>query len=327
MSMNIPSLNGNWIDLLIVIFIVLYAADKWKKGLLEGGLDLGGFLLSLVIALRFYPFASKLLQSNFSLSRGISQALGFLITSFIAEFILSLLIIYFTKFIPQKIIQSSYNRKLGLIPALFSSLILSAFFLTALLTLPVRPDIKKSIMDSKIGGYLTKNTLGAEKSISDIFGGAVADTLSFLTVKPQGNESINLNFKTSETEIDMSSEETMLQLVNRERTKNNLKILTSDSLLRTVARNHCRDMFQKGYFSHNSLDGRSPFDRMQNEGVSYKTAGENLAFAPTVDIAHTGLMNSPGHRANILSSDYGKVGIGVIDGGVYGKMFCQEFTD
>ena len=66
---------------------------------------------------------------------------------------------------------------------------------------------------------------------------------------------------------------------------------------------------------------------MEKAGISYQAAGENLAYAPNVDVAHTGLMNSEGHRANILSADFGKVGIGVIDGGVYGKMFVQEFTD
>jgi uncharacterized protein YkwD len=52
-----------------------------------------------------------------------------------------------------------------------------------------------------------------------------------------------------------------------------------------------------------------------------------LAYAASVDLAHNGLMRSPGHRANILSADFGQVGIGVIDGGIYGKMFTQEFTN
>ncbi|MEO5953203.1 MAG: CAP domain-containing protein, partial [Chloroflexia bacterium] len=67
--------------------------------------------------------------------------------------------------------------------------------------------------------------------------------------------------------------------------------------------------------------------RMDTAGITYRTAGENLALAPSLDIAHEGLMNSPGHRANILNADFGRVGIGVLDGGVYGKMFVQEFRD
>jgi uncharacterized protein YkwD len=52
-----------------------------------------------------------------------------------------------------------------------------------------------------------------------------------------------------------------------------------------------------------------------------------LALAPTLATAHTGLMNSEGHRANILEPKFKRVGIGVIDNGVYGKMFVQVFTD
>ncbi len=86
-------------------------------------------------------------------------------------------------------------------------------------------------------------------------------------------------------------------------------------------------MFEKGYFSHENLEGKSPFDRMEAAGIIFKVAGENLAYAATVDLAHNGLMRSPGHRANILEVDFGTVGIGVIDGGIYGKMFTQNFTN
>ena len=86
-------------------------------------------------------------------------------------------------------------------------------------------------------------------------------------------------------------------------------------------------MFNKSYFSHYTPDGKSPFDRMKAAGVQYLTAGENLAYAPNVEIAHQGLMNSPGHRENILRPEFGKLGVGVIDGGLSGEMFCQEFSD
>jgi uncharacterized protein YkwD len=86
-------------------------------------------------------------------------------------------------------------------------------------------------------------------------------------------------------------------------------------------------MFKRGYFAHVTPEGVDPFQRMDAAGIHYVTAGENLALAPTLDIAHDGLMNSPGHRANILNPAYRKVGIGVLDGGVYGEMFVQEFTD
>ena len=86
-------------------------------------------------------------------------------------------------------------------------------------------------------------------------------------------------------------------------------------------------MFEKGYFSHNSPEGKTPFDRIDTAQIQYKAAGENLAYAPSVEVAHEGLMNSPGHKENILRPEFGTLGVGVIDGGINGKMFCQEFTD
>ena len=62
-------------------------------------------------------------------------------------------------------------------------------------------------------------------------------------------------------------------------------------------------------------------------GARFAIIGENLALAPTTELAHRGLMDSPGHRANILSPQYGRVGIGVAEGGLHGKMFAQEFAD
>ena len=86
-------------------------------------------------------------------------------------------------------------------------------------------------------------------------------------------------------------------------------------------------MFQQGFFAHVDESGATPFDRMRAGGVNFRAAGENLALAPTVQIAHDGLMNSPGHRANILNPRYRRIGIGVADGGMHGKMFTQNFAD
>ena len=79
-----------------------------------------------------------------------------------------------------------------------------------------------------------------------------------------------------------------------------------------------------GYLDHKHKD---PFDRMRKEGVRFVTAGENLALAQTLIMAHKGLMNSPGHRANILHKSFGRLGIGVLDGGIYGLMITQNFRN
>jgi uncharacterized protein YkwD len=64
---------------------------------------------------------------------------------------------------------------------------------------------------------------------------------------------------------------------------------------------------------------------MRQANVRFVTAGENLALAPSLQIAHTGLMNSPGHRANILHRDFGRVGIGIMDRNV-SRIYKEHYT-
>lgn len=122
-----------------------------------------------------------------------------------------------------------------------------------------------------------------------------------------------------------ADEQRMYQLVNEERAKQGLKPLAVDMELVKLARLKAKDMIDNNYFSHTSPTYGSPFDMMKNAGISFRTAGENLAGANTVERAHTNLMNSPGHRANILNSSFTSAGIGVVNGGPYGKMFVQLF--
>lgn len=122
-----------------------------------------------------------------------------------------------------------------------------------------------------------------------------------------------------------ADEQRMLSLINAERSKYGLDSLKANLKLTGVARLKARDMIEKNYFSHTSPTYGSPFDMMRQFGVTYRTAGENLAGAPSVDIAHTNLMNSPGHRANILNGSFKEVGIGILSGSQYGKIFVQMF--
>jgi uncharacterized YkwD family protein len=130
----------------------------------------------------------------------------------------------------------------------------------------------------------------------------------------------------AETSAELTADEQqMLNLVNQEREKKGLPALKADPELTKVARVKAKDMIDNNYFDHNSPKYGSPFDMLKQFGVEYNTAGENLAGNSSVQGAHTSLMNSQGHRENILKADYTNVGIGVVDGGQYGKMFVQLF--
>lgn len=122
-----------------------------------------------------------------------------------------------------------------------------------------------------------------------------------------------------------SQEQEMVSLVNSERSKNNLPALQADLEVARVARIKSQDMIDNNYFSHNSPNYGSPFDMMKSFGIQYLHAGENLAGNSSVQNAHEALMNSSGHRKNILSADYTLIGIGIKPSDKYGYMFTQMF--
>lgn len=328
--MQPSSISGNWLDLLIVAVFIFYAFEGYSTGLIRGAVDFLGFILSFVAALRLYGVTGTFLTKQFSLTHGIANAIGFFATAFISEILLAILLTTFLHAISGKFsVAKRLNRILGIIPGIATSIVLLSFFLSLVISLPFSPALKALVSNSKIASYLTVQSLGVEKTVNKILGGAVSEALNFLTIEPRSDETVNLRFKLEKDafNVDPESEQKMFSYINGERTKKGFKSLDSDRKLTELARNHAKDMFQRGYFSHVTPDGLSPFDRMANAGISFNVAGENLALAPNVDLAHKGLMESKGHRENILSSDFGRVGIGVIDGGVYGKMFVQEFTN
>lgn len=322
-----PALHGNYIDLLVLIFLGVYAWEGIRRGFLGQVAEMGSFILAFILGLRLYPQAARLLMDNFSFSLAFANAIGFITVAIGTEIILSRGLVFIIRRVPKLWLLSPINRISGILPAIIDGLILVAFFLTAIITLPVSGKIKNDIVVSRVGKEIVERTTSLEKSLSQIFGGAVEETLNFLTVQPGSTEKVDLHFTTTGYSVDPQIEEGMVKLVNQERIGRGIKTLEVDNRLREIARTHSADMFKRGYFSHVDPDGNDPFARMQKAGIAFILAGENLAYAPSLAFAHNGLMNSPGHRANILNQDFGKIGIGVVDGGIYGKMFTQEFTD
>lgn len=145
------------------------------------------------------------------------------------------------------------------------------------------------------------------------------------TTTPQGPNTPKTPNAPTNTGTLSSAEQEMVRLVNEARAQNNLPALKVDTSLASVARTKSQDMMDNNYFSHNSPKYGSPFDMMKSFGIKYVQAGENIAGNQTVSAAHNALMNSPGHRKNILSPDFTHIGIGITKGGPYGNMFTQMF--
>lgn len=123
------------------------------------------------------------------------------------------------------------------------------------------------------------------------------------TVKPSGSTGTVTSVNSMEKQV--------ASLTNSKRKAAGLGNLTLDSQLSKLARMKAEDMAKNGYFSHTSPTYGSAFDMMKKYGVSYRTAGENIAKGQkTPEAVMNGWMNSSGHRANILSSAYTHIGVG-----------------
>lgn len=118
----------------------------------------------------------------------------------------------------------------------------------------------------------------------------------------------------------------VLNLVNEQRANYGLSALKYSTALEAVAYAHSKDMAQNNYFSHTNLSGQSPFDRMRQAGISYRSAAENIAAGQrTPQEVVNAWMNSSGHRANILNSSVTEMGVGIYSGGSYGVYWTQLF--
>ncbi len=317
----------NFIDVLLIVLIALNLLNGYRRGFILGVLDLAGWVLALVAGLRYYEPVSRVIGRLELWSNVWDQPIAFIIVALFVGVMVHLIAYALLRRLSPEIHERPSNQALGLLPGLGNGLITAAIVSALLLALPLSESISERTRESVIANRLAGYAQSLEARLRPVFGEAIARSLNLLTVEPDSNERVTLPFTVTTSRPRPDLEQRMLDLLNQERVANGLQPLAADPELTEVARRHSADMFARGYFAHDTPEGLSPFDRMKAANVRFTTAGENLALAPTLQIAHTGLMNSPGHRANILRREFGRVGIGVMDGGMRGLMVSQEFRN
>ncbi|HEY6329303.1 MAG TPA: CvpA family protein [Blastocatellia bacterium] len=324
------SLNEmNLIDLLLIVIVLLAILNGWRRGFFLGVLDLAGWIGSLIFGLLLYSPVSHILTAVTGLRQVWAAPIAFLAVAGIAGALIQLVGFTVLRRFPGSFHTNVINRLFGTIPGAINGLVVASIVASVMMALPLGGGFAEAVRDSGITNLLAGSTDWVESALRPIFGQAINRTLNLLTIKPEpeSGETIELNYTVQDPRPRPDLEAQMLELVNRERAKAGVGPLVADPELTAVARQHSADMFKRGYFSHETPEKLSPFDRMHNAGVTFQSAGENIALAPTLQIAHTGLMNSPGHRANILQPRFHRVGIGIMDGGWHGIMVTQDFRN
>lgn len=148
---------------------------------------------------------------------------------------------------------------------------------------------------------------------------------SYQVIDSKNESDMKSIYASPSEKLKKSFEMQVIDLTNSVRAKNGLNKLKYSEKATTSSKKHSLDMVDKNYFDHINKENETPFDRMNEEGIKYISAGENIAAGQTSAIyAHEALMNSKGHRKNILGN-YNSIGVGVEFGGDYNIYYTQNF--
>jgi len=318
----------NWVDGLLFLIVLISVAAGWQRGFIQSMLDVVRWLGSWLSALLLYRPLAGSLGYVINWNEIWRQPIAFIFILFASSVLIQLVGRAIIGRLPPKVHFSLLNRLLGTLPGFVSGVVMAAIISTLLLAIPLSDSISAAAQKSFLAEKFSVYTDELQDAFAPVFNPAINQTLNKLIVtEPGSDELVELPFKVADSKPQPDLEQQMLEMINHERTSRGIKPLVLDPELTPVARAHSADMFARGYFSHYTPEGEDPFGRMKDAGIKYRTAGENLALAPTLEIAHTGLMNSPGHRANILNPNFGRVGIGILSGGRRGIMVSQEFRN
>lgn len=317
------------ITLLVLAYIVYGAYSGARRGFVLIMLEIMSFAVATVAALLLYmPVGAGIATLTGSVA-ALANVAGFVLVWAATEVACAAAIRFgVLPHLRHGIHHSPANRIAGSVANAFKSLGIATLVLLVLSIIPLSPNTKRQISSGYVPGALLELARLLPANGFGALSHDLASSMNFFTVsaEPESEQKIDLGFTASGT-VAAELEAQMLELTNHERTSRGLGALGVNEGARAVARAYSIDMLARGYFSHVNPEGKNPFDRMSAAGVKYGNAGENLALAPTLKQAHDGLMKSPGHKANILSPKFKRVGIGIIDAGEYGLMVTQDFTD
>lgn len=316
----------NFVDLILAVIIVFSLWIGWEKGFISSCLDLAVWAGSLWAGFLLYAQVSSLLAKIITPFTWILPV-SFMLVVVLAGILLSIGTRLISKQIPRSVFYSKANKYLGIIPGFVNGCISAVVVTLLFLSVPMGDGVFRAAKSSALAARFVPAGEWMQEHISPVFYDVGKQNMARLSIESGSEKTVKLPFTKENATVREDLEIKMLQLVNEERSKKGLAPLTPDTAMTRLARAYSKEMLARGFFSHYSPEKEDPFDRMRRAHIKFITAGENLALARTLIMAHRGLMNSPGHRANILNPAYGRLGIGIMDGGIYGLMISQEFRN
>jgi len=320
------------IDFVLGLYFAALFVRGWVHGFTREAMDLVGLVLGIALAFRFSgPIGDGLAEWL-----GISPELGRLAGG-IALFALIGVAASIGAHYLQRVFTlpglALTHRLLGGGLALAWALFVAILLLSLLVVIPLPAAVGERIDESNVASVLTDPQSFPQRMFHTVAGDRVLEALLNLD-RLVGREKVILEEDETlaippadpgDLRRDEKAAQEIFELVNRSRIEEGLDPLAWSAPLGGVGERHATEMYVVGYFSHTSPTTGTVADRMADAGIPFRIVGENLALAATARTVHEGLMDSPGHRANILGSGFTRLGIGVIRGPL-GLMVVQVFS-
>lgn len=320
------------IDLVILVFLALLLVRGWTRGFVRESMDLVGLVIGTILAFRLGPAVGAMVAAMANTSDEAARLIG----GFIVFFAVGIGAAFVTRAIERKARLPGLNlvnRAGGAGLAAAWGAFVATIVLTLGVVLPMPQAVADSIDDSAFARTLTDPDGVAQGVFTGLAGDRLIETMlnlrrvvgtRRLVVDPDSIVEIG-QADPSELERDHETAAEIFELVNSARIDAGLDPLAWSDALAEVGADHAFEMYLDGYFAHISTRTGDLGDRLTSAGITFSVAGENLALATTVTEVHEGLMESPGHRANIEGELYDRVGIAVVRGPL-GLMTIEVFT-
>lgn len=320
-------MSPNLVDALLAVVVLLSAWAGARRGFIFAMVQVVTLAASIAVAYLLCEPAARWATKELP-ELGVWARPGSLVVLFIlSQVLLGALTHRLLVRVPPAVHRHFVNRTLGVLPGLVNGAINVLLVSMILLTAPLGEAVSDEARSSEIAQRMVEPAEWVEDRLTPVFEPAMRTVLPAVSQPGPAHASIDLHYTVSDARVRADLEAQMLELVNTERVRHHLEPLAPDPPMAEVARAHSRDMFVRGYFAHVSPQGQDLSQRVKQARLHYLVAGENLALARSLAAAHQGLMNSPGHRANILRPQFRRVGIGVLDGGLRGLMVTQDFRN
>jgi uncharacterized protein YkwD/uncharacterized membrane protein required for colicin V production len=323
------SLPFSAIDAAILLLLAAAVWGGYRSGFIATTYGLATWIVSFAAAVVFQAQAAQVVE-KLGVLPATAQPIGFIVVLVLVESLFSIAGFFALTPVVRAVHRvrsiEVADRVLGIFPAAARALFVMGIVLAAFVVSPVGSDLKAAVESSRVARGLIDQISALQPTLAKL-SGQLGETVPLFVTKLAEDQSEALDLPNDlQLSVDPVAERQMFDLVNEERTAVGLNTLAWDDRLLPVARQHSEEMFRLKYFAHQSPVSGSPFDRLKAAGITYSRAGENLAYAQSVSVAHRGLMQSQGHRENILRPEFTRIAIGVVSAGPYGRMFTQMFV-